>query len=133
MPHATTLPPTPSTLTPDSATGNAAAAASSASATPTSGDNSSSNRGSEPSVAPGYHLQLSQTEMERASKVPVTFNSFDKETLKDSLRYVYKNDMALKLTAQHQELLAIQRQNDELKKELQKHKLVLQAPAHVQL
>ena len=100
---------------------------------PTSGDNSSSNRGSEPSVAPGYHLQLSQTEMERASKVPVTFNSFDKETLKDSLRYVYKNDMALKLTAQHQELLAIQRQNDELKKELQKHKLVLQAPAHVQL
>ena len=133
MPHASTLPPTPSTLAPDTATGNAAAAASSASVTPTSGDNSSSNRGSEPSVAPGYHLQLSQTEMERASKVPVTFNSLDKETLKDSLRYVYKNDMALKLTAQHQELLAIQRQNDELKKELQKHKLVLQAPAHVQL
>ena len=103
-----------------------AAASSSASTVPSDpevSDSTNSNRGSA-SADIGPLSQLSQAQKDKIKQVPVTFVSFDKETLTDSLRNVYKKDMAMKLHTQNYEMEAQRLRIAQLTKELELAKQV---------
>ena len=103
-----------------------AAASSSASTVPSDpevSDSTNSNRGSA-SADIGPLSQLSQAQKDKIKKVPVTFVSFDNETLTDSLRNVYKKDMAMKLHTQNYEMEAQRLRIAQLTKELELAKQV---------
>ena len=102
-------------------------ATTSAQDTPENVGSTEPNSGSDSAMNP--LARLTQGELAKVKQVPVSYVSFDKETMQDALKGVNRRDMAIKIYSTNQELLEMRQKHAQLQRELAHAKQVLQAPA----